>query len=496
MKTQRAPIGLAALALIATASAADLYKWTDEKGQVHYTSSSPPDTAKKPQQIDPANPSNAEALPDPALDPATLPMVATAAPTIGASATTAIPNALFVLDGSGSMWAKLGDKPKIDVAKTVLADMLNKLAPEVHTGLLVYGTHRKDDCNDIEMLAPLGSTHAALAQALNSVNPKGMTPLTGAIQLAAAQLQQVEGAASVVVVSDGKETCAGDPCAAAREAANAGMNLRIHVVGFDVAPDETQQLNCIAKEGKGKYFAANNAEQLVTALAEVRKEVAAPPPPPPPPVKVAQTPPPSPKPTEVLFEDHFDRNQLGEMWKVVNPDPNRLTISDGKLLVVGTKDDKNIVLVQQPFPGNFVVTVKMDSQVAERNWAGLRYWIDEKNYLSFGPEGYCCSKGRWPTFTKAISGEKNVIRLPDADQKRLGSRSLAGYATTSEIWYLQLERSGVKYIGRISVDGRDWMEIGTHTILQKNGRIGVSADSGGGTENTAEFSDFVVKGAK
>lgn len=471
---------LAGLALNASAAAADLYKWTDEKGQVHYTSSPPPDTAKKPQQIDPNNPANITPLPTQTA------MVN--APAGGASA-------LFVLDGSGSMWAKLGDKSKIDVAKTVMADMLNKLGPEVRAGLLVYGTQRKDDCNDIEMLAPMGSNRATLVQALNSVNPKGMTPLTGAIQLAAAQLKQVEGAASVVVVSDGKETCAGDPCAAAREAANAGVNLRIHVVGFDVAPDETQQLNCIAKEGKGKYFAANNAEQLVTALAEVRKEVATPPPPPPPPVKVAQTPPPPPKPTEVLFEDHFDRNQLGEMWEVVNPDPNRLTISDGKLLVVGSKDDKNIVLLQQPFPGNFVVTVKMDSQVAEHNWAGLRYWIDEKNYLSFGPEGHCCVEGRWPTFKKVINGETNVIRMEVYD-KSIGSRPLRYYATTSETWYLQLERSGVKYIGRISVDGKDWTEIGTHTMLQKNGRIGVSANSGGGIENTAEFSDFVVKGAK
>ena len=105
-------------------------------------------------------------------------------------------------------------------------------------------------------------------------------------------------------------------------------------------------------------------------------------------------------------------------------------------------------------------------------------------------------EGRWPTFKKVINGEENIIRLPDAYNKKVGSRSLSGYATTSETWYLQIERSGVKYIGRISVDGKDWMEIGTHTVLQKNGRIGVSADSGGGIENTAEFSDFVVKGAK
>lgn len=413
----------------------------------------------------------------------------------GVQAVTEAPSVLFVLDGSGSMLAKAGAKSKIEIAKTVLADMLNKLAPEVRAGLMVYGANRKDDCNDIEMLAPLGSDHATLVQAINGVNPKGKTPLTGAIQLAAAQLKQIEGNASVVVVSDGKETCTGDPCVAAREATGTGINLRIHVVGFDVTPDETQQLNCIAKEGKGKYFAASNAEQLTVALAEVQKEVVAPPPPPP---VVAQTPPaPPPVPvSEVLFEDRFDRNDLGEMWEVINPDPNRLALSDNKLLIVGTKDDKNIAVVQRLFPGNFIATVKMDTQVVEKNLAGLYYWIDNNNYLFLGPRGHCCPDGRWPTFRKMLSGQKNDIAIERASDKKLGDRPLGNYATKPETWYLQIERSGVKYTGRISTDGKSWTDIGIHTILQKDGRVGVSANSGDGPENTAEFDDFVVKGAK
>jgi Mg-chelatase subunit ChlD len=520
------------LALLGSAAAqastaADLYKWVDDKGQVHYTSSPPPETAKKPQQIDPANPTHVTPLAAPAASANVAPTPASDSPAPAQVALVNTPaggaSVLFVLDGSGSMWAKLGDKSRIDVAKTVMADMLNKVGPEVHAGLLVYGTQRKDDCNDIEMLAPMGSSRATLVQALNSVNPKGMTPLTGAIQLAAAQLKQVEGAASVVVVSDGKETCAGDPCAAAREAANAGVNLRIHVVGLDVAPDETQQLNCIAKEGKGKYFAANNAEQLVTALAEVRKEVVAPPPPPPAPVKVAQISPPPPQPTEVLFEDHFDRNELGEMWEIVKPDPNRLVLSDSKLLIAAAKlpasvKDKsgftlttpaNLALLQKSPSGNFVATVKVTSIDTIGMRVGLYYWVDENNFVVIGlwmrreylkdiadyENVHVGSIWRRPTFSKLISRNKDEILLK-AD--KIGNRDLKDELPKPEAWYFQLERVGVKYIGRVSLDGNQWEEIGTHIFIPKSGRIGLGTyqDWNDGNEQPVEFEDFIVKGAR
>ncbi|NJN47382.1 MAG: VWA domain-containing protein [Candidatus Competibacteraceae bacterium] len=401
------------------------------------------------------------------------------------------PSVLFVLDGSGSMWGKVGDQAKIEIAKTVMTDMVEQLPSEVSTGLLVYGHNRKDDCEDIAMVAPVGSERTALVQALNDINPKGKTPLTGAVQLAARELRQSEGSSSVVVVSDGKETCEGDPCSAAREAANSGVDLRIHVVGFDVTGEETEQLNCIAKEGKGKYFAAANSEQLVAALSEVQKEVVAAPPPPPP-VQVAETT--TPAESEVIFEDRFDRDELGELWEVINPDPNRLALSDEKLLIVATKGDQNIALVQTPVTGDFVATVKVDTPITQNMQAGMYYWIDAKNYLLLGPSGDCCPHGRWPVFRKIISGQKNDIRILERGFQ-IGSRGLEEYAETPETWYLQIERSGVKYTGRMSVDGQEWTDVGTHTVLQKTGRIGVGAHSSR-IENAAEFDDLVLENPK
>ncbi len=250
--------GLAALTLIATASAADLYKWTDEKGQVHYTSSSPPDTAKKPQQVDPANPSNATVLP-------------TSAAANGVANT---PGVLFILDASGSMKAKIDNREKIVIAKEVMANLLRDLPAIIRVGLEVYGHHTKGDCNDIEVMAPIGQTDkATLIQRIQAIDPKGMTPITQALQVAAEQLKTAEQETTVVLVSDGEETCKGDPCAAVGSLVQQGVKLKVHVVGFDVAKKEQQQLMCIAKAGNGKYFTANNAEQLKNALTEVKQEV-------------------------------------------------------------------------------------------------------------------------------------------------------------------------------------------------------------------------------
>jgi Ca-activated chloride channel family protein len=75
-----------------------------------------------------------------------------------------------------------------------------------------------------------------------------------------------EGAASVILVTDGLETCGGDPCAAVREARQAGGDLRLHVAAFDVAGEDVSQLECAAQAGGGLFLAAQNAGDLATAL--------------------------------------------------------------------------------------------------------------------------------------------------------------------------------------------------------------------------------------
>lgn len=250
---------LLGLAVIQATNAADLYKWTDGKGQVHYTSAPPPEAARKPQQINMNDPGKATALPT---------------STAAVDVPTGAPGVLFILDASGSMKAKIDKQEKMVIAKEVMTNLLRDLPDMIKVGLEVYGHRTKGDCNDIEVISPVGQADkATLIQQIQSIDPKGMTPITQALQVAAERLKTAEQETTVVLVSDGEETCKDDPCAAVGSLLQQGIKLKVHVVGFDVGDKEKQQLMCIAKAGNGKYFAAKNAEQLKDALTEVKQEV-------------------------------------------------------------------------------------------------------------------------------------------------------------------------------------------------------------------------------
>jgi len=183
-------------------------------------------------------------------------------------------NVLFILDGSGSMAGQVEGKVKMNVAKEVMTDLIEELPDGVNVGLEVYGHRSKGDCDDIELLVPVGKADkATLIKQINSIQPKGKTPISKSIEMAGEQLQAMEEETTVVLVSDGEETCEGDPCALVKSLKEKGIKVKVHVVGFDVGDKEKEQLSCIAEAGEGKYFTAKNANQLKGALAEVKEEV-------------------------------------------------------------------------------------------------------------------------------------------------------------------------------------------------------------------------------
>lgn len=180
-------------------------------------------------------------------------------------------NVLFVLDASGSMWGQVEGKNKIQVAREVMGQAVTDLDENIDVGLMAYGHRTKGDCKDIELVSPVGQSRTSLLEVMHGLNPKGKTPLSDSLLQAVEALRSVEGQASVVLVSDGLETCEGDPCAAAKAAVESGVNLNIHVIGFDVSDEEAEQLQCIADNGNGRYFDADNAEQLAEAFGVVTR---------------------------------------------------------------------------------------------------------------------------------------------------------------------------------------------------------------------------------
>ncbi|MEW6441162.1 MAG: VWA domain-containing protein [bacterium] len=176
---------------------------------------------------------------------------------------------VFVLDASGSMWGQIEGTAKIVIAKKVLNDLIDGLPQEMQVGLFAYGHRTKGDCQDIEMLVPVGPLdRKALKARIAALNAKGKTPLSAAVQQAAKALRYTEEKATVILVSDGLETCHADPCGLAAELAMSGVDFTVHVVGFDVTKEEQAQLRCLADKTGGLFLAAGNAQSLRDALTQ------------------------------------------------------------------------------------------------------------------------------------------------------------------------------------------------------------------------------------
>ncbi|MEZ5464039.1 MAG: VWA domain-containing protein [Lysobacteraceae bacterium] len=195
--------------------------------------------------------------------------------------------AIIVLDGSGSMWGQIEGRAKLEIARESLASVLAQTSPSVELGLLAYGHRREGDCSDIEMLVPPAPDSAkAIDDATSNMKFLGKTPLTAAVKQAAEALRYQDERATVILITDGLETCNADPCALGRELEKAGVDFTAHVVGFGLSADEGRQVACLAETTGGRYFEANDAGALGNALTETVAKVAEP----------APTPPPAPEP--------------------------------------------------------------------------------------------------------------------------------------------------------------------------------------------------------
>lgn len=192
------------------------------------------------------------------------------------------PRTIIVLDASGSMWGQIDGRTKIDIARQTVAKVVTSLPQDRELGLMAYGHRTKGSCTDIELLVPPArGTGPAILQAVNSMRFLGKTPLSEAVRQAAEALRFTEDAATVVLVTDGLETCSADPCALGAELERGGVDFTAHVIGFGLTKEEGAKVACLAESTGGSYFEARDAGGLAEALTKTvaqapAKEPAAP----------------------------------------------------------------------------------------------------------------------------------------------------------------------------------------------------------------------------
>jgi len=178
------------------------------------------------------------------------------------------PRSIIVMDGSGSMWGQIDGRAKLEIARETVATVLGGIPADQELGLMAYGHREKGNCSDIELIVPPApGTGAEIAAQVGKMRFLGKTPLSESVRQAAEALRYGETAATVVLVTDGLETCDADPCALGRELEAAGLNFTAHVIGFGLSGAEGAQVACLATETGGQYLQASDAGGLADALA-------------------------------------------------------------------------------------------------------------------------------------------------------------------------------------------------------------------------------------
>ncbi len=211
-----------------------------------------------------------------------------------------LPAVELILDSSGSMAEQVEGRVKIDVARDVTNQLIKELPDEMPVGLRLYGhwgewvARRTDpqagkipvsdprldtDSELVAKIRPLTKEHRKkIGEWLDFAQPRGKTPMIYSLLQAKHDFtSDLPGAKTVVLISDGVDTCGGkleDVAAAYR---GSDVAVVVHVVGFDIKDtDAEKQLGEIARLGGGIYYKASDARHLTAALQsalELRFEI-------------------------------------------------------------------------------------------------------------------------------------------------------------------------------------------------------------------------------
>jgi Ca-activated chloride channel family protein len=180
---------------------------------------------------------------------------------------------IFIYDASGSMWGQLQGKTKMSIASSVLSNSVNRLPENQKIGLVAYGHRVKGDCKDVEFLVDVSEgTKSKVNSALQAIKPLGMTPLGYSAILVLNKLRETKTKATIILVTDGIESCDGNICDVVRAAKKEGIDFRLHIIGFGLKSGETEQLKCAATTGDGQYYDAADASGLGEVLSEATSE--------------------------------------------------------------------------------------------------------------------------------------------------------------------------------------------------------------------------------
>ncbi|MEZ5299700.1 MAG: VWA domain-containing protein [Verrucomicrobiales bacterium] len=179
----------------------------------------------------------------------------------------------LILDASGSMLKREAGKRRIDIAKSVLDELAREhLADDCHFALRVFGHKEPNKCRtDLEI--PLGKLdRAAAVKRIASIEAMNLakTPIADSLAQVPSDLSGAKGPKTIVLITDGEETCDGDPAKVIAGLRADGLDIQVSIVGFAIDDaDLKSDFEQWAELGGGSYFDARSAEELAKSIRSV-----------------------------------------------------------------------------------------------------------------------------------------------------------------------------------------------------------------------------------
>ena len=181
---------------------------------------------------------------------------------------------LFLLDGSGSMLSNWEGTTRMGAAKRLLSDMVDSLRSDnrVELALRVYGhqfDRRLQNCEDSKLEVGFGvSNHDQIIKKLRAVAPKGTTPIAYSLQQLEKDFPSDDSYRNIVIIiTDGLESCDGDPCQVSRVLQRKRIFLRPFIIGLGMDQDFEVQFNCL-----GRFFDAKNIPAFRNVLGQTLQQ--------------------------------------------------------------------------------------------------------------------------------------------------------------------------------------------------------------------------------
>ncbi|OHR69497.1 VWA domain-containing protein [Bacillus sp. UMB0893] len=192
-------------------------------------------------------------------------------------------NIAILLDASGSMAQKIGGKTKMDLAKEAVNQFVASMPEGSNVSLRVYGqkgsnsdSDKKLSCDSTEVVYDLKPyNESEFKTSLGKFQPTGWTPIAKAISETKADFEKANkpGQNIIYVVSDGIETCDGDPAKAAKELHDSNIQAKVNIIGFDVDSAGQQQLISVAEAGGGEFETVDTAEDFKKLWEDERQRL-------------------------------------------------------------------------------------------------------------------------------------------------------------------------------------------------------------------------------